>query len=259
MRGSGTLLVLLGAALAACSKGEAGAGAPVEAPRAAAAAPGKGVSFEVVTVHRPESVEEYHRLYRASYDMCALIRQAKSLPPPPPLRQPPADFISQRNTRISDGAASYYVKHEYFIYKVESEGETPSCESGERKASSIGVMRDGMVFHTDVDEDGKAYPAEPEQAQPPEPGRDDAYTEPKVVKGFAVKCMKLAPGSDKLLTEQCAADLKPGTLYEGDRPIVVAGRVTVVQQVQGPTLIEPVVIKVGHRVDRSVFDAAGKR
>lgn len=189
--------------------------------------------------------------------MCAHIRAGNSLPPPPPLASPPADFITQRTTYISDGGATY-IKEENFTYKVASEGETPSCESGERKAWSIEVVRDGMMYHSGVDDSGNAYTNPPEEAPPPEQGRDSSYTEPKVVKGFAVKCMKLGSSTDKLLTEQCAVDLKPGTLYQGRRPIVVAGRATIVEKLQGAMLTEPIVIKVGHQVDKHVFDAVGK-
>jgi len=221
------LIPILCTAVLACSRQDAVAEAPVQDTPATAAAPTKAVPYEIVTVQRPESVDDFHKLYRVSYDLCALVRKAKSLPPPPPLAAPPADFITQRDTYISDGVATY-VKNEYFTYKVESEGETPSCASGERKASSVEVVRDGMMYHSGVDEDGNAYTDPPEEAPPPEQGRDGAYTEPKVVKGFAVKCMKLAPGTDKLLTEQCAVDLRPGSVYQGRRPIVVAGRVTIV-------------------------------
>lgn len=249
------LIAILCTGLGACSRQDGGAQAPVQA---AAAAPAKGVSYEVVTVERPESVDDYHKLYRASYDMCAATRKLQSLPPPPPMKQPPADYIIERDTRISDGASTY-VKSEYFTYKVASEGDAPTCESGERKAWTIDVVRDGMMYHSGADEEGNVETSPPEEAPPPEQGRDGSYTEPKVVKGFAVKCMKLGPETSKLLTEQCAVDLKPGTLYEGRRPIVVAGRVTIVDKMQGAILTEPVVIKVGHQVDKGVFEAAGKR
>ncbi len=256
MRASLFLLPVLCLAGSACSRQDSAAEAPVQNTQATAAAPAKSVSYEVVTVQRPESVEDYHQLYRASYDMCAQIRKAKSLPPPPPLAQPPASYITQRDTYIGDGA-SIYVKSEYFNFNVNTEGDTPSCASGENKSWSTEVIRNGMMYTSGADEQGNVVTNPPEQAPPPEEGRDGSYTEPKVVKGFAVKCMKLSPGTDKLLTEQCAVDLKPGSLYQGRRPIVVAGRVTIVEKMQGAMLTEPMVIRVGHQVDKRVFETTG--
>ncbi|QJE01885.1 hypothetical protein HH212_19210 [Massilia forsythiae] len=208
-----------------------------------------------MTVQRPESIDDYHKLYRESYDLCAGIRKSKSLPPPAPLVPPSPGYVIQRDTYVGDGAATY-VKNEYFTYKVASEGETPTCESGERKAWALEVTRDGSVYRSGAGEDGTAYTNPPDEAPPREQGRDDAYTERKVVKGFAVKCMKLGPDTDNLLTEQCAVDLQPGTLCQGRRPIVVAGRVTIVEKLQGAILTEPMVVKVGHRVDKRLFEAA---
>ena len=242
------LLASLCAGLAACSRDEA-----ATAARPAAHIPAKGISYEVVTVQRPESVEEYHKLYRGTYETCASIRKSQSMPPPAPMKQPPPDFVIQRETYISDGTA-YYSKREDFAYVVDSSGDRPSCDTREDKAVLTEVLRDGMMYHTSVDAEGKAMTEPPEEAPPPRRPSDAVYSEPKVVKGQAVKCMKLPPNTGKLLTEQCAADLKPGTLYYDGRPIVLAGRVTIVNQVASNILTEPVRVKVGHQVDKRVFD-----
>lgn len=256
MRASRLLIPIVCAAVSACSRQDAATAAPAPSKQATAhaPAPAKGPSYEIVTVQRPESVDDYHKLYRAAYELCAHMRKSKSLPPPPPLVPPSPGYVIQRDTYIGDGAATY-VKNEYFTYQVASEGETPSCESGERTSWALEVVRDGKVYRSGAGEDGTAYTNPPDEAPPPEQGHDGAYTEHKVVKGFAVKCMKLGPDTDNLLTEQCAVDLQPGTVYQGRRPIVVAGRVTIVEKLQGAILTEPMVVKVRQQVDRRVLDA----
>ena len=127
--------VLIGGALcagvAACSK--------TDAPAAEASGSGGAVAYEVVTVERPESVEAYHKLYRATYDMCAVTRQNLKLPPPPPMKVPPSDFISQRTTYTSDGKA-YLVKEEHFLYKVSigpCSGDQPSGATSRPSGSTF--------------------------------------------------------------------------------------------------------------------------
>jgi hypothetical protein len=250
-RGSIFILAALCAASVACSRTDSAA-VPV-----AAAATGGGSSYEVVTVERPESVGDYHKLYKAGYDMCATTRELKKMPPPPPMLQPPADFISERKTYISDGKA-YLVKQEYFVYKMKMEEPSFTCETYLEKTSNTQLVRDGKVYNAAVDETGKrsSEPAE-EWILPRESRKERIYTEPKTVKGQAVKCMPMLPNTDELLTELCIADLKPGTLTDVvGEPIVLSSRVTSAQKVLGAVLTEPVSVKVGGKIDKAVFDAA---
>ncbi len=248
------------AAVAGCSKADpmptaAASSAPAKSAVPAGKVDGQ-VSYEVVTVERPESVVDFHKLYKVSYDLCAQIRESKKLPPPPAMKQPPDDFISQRTTFASDGKA-YLVKNEYFKYDVSTKDPVPTCETGEHKTSDTELVRDGKVYHVSIDEAGKRVSEPPEEWTMPRKNKESIYTEPKVIKGFAVKCMPMQPNSEKLLTELCIADLKPGTLTQaGGEPIVLSSRVTIVQKLAGAVVTEPVSVKVGQKVDTAMFDAA---
>jgi hypothetical protein len=239
-----------------CGSIVTGAAQGANAP-AAEAVPGSGQSYEVVTVQRPESVNAYQKPYRMLYETCAALRKAKSLPPPAPMAPLPADFVIRHKTYISDGAA-WYFKEAFFSYDVDASADAPTCATRVRRHLSIEVVRDGMKVRTDVDDEGKRRAAPPEPANPRR-RRQEIHTVPKVVKGYAVKCLQVPAAGGAPLGEFCVADLKPGTLYYNGQPIVVAGRDSMLEKLQGATLIEPVLLKAGQQVDGSVFDAAGKR
>lgn len=216
-----------------------------------------GTTYEVVTVERPESVENYHRMYKAMYDMCAETRvKVLKLPPPSPMKQPPADYISQRTTYVSDGKA-YLVKQEHFAYKMDDADPTKNCDTYFESTSSTQMVRDGKVYDASFDNAGKRERSEPEEWILPREDKEHVYTEPKTVKGHAVKCMKMLPNTEQLITELCIADRKPGTLTDvSGEPIVLTSRVTSAQSVMSAMLTEPVSVRVGHAVDKAVFDAA---
>lgn len=264
------ILAAICAATAACSKTDATAAANVAnaagAPAAPAAStpaaakrsaePGASGSYEVVTIERPESVTEFHKLYKTSYDLCAGIRESKKLPPPPAMKQPPAEFISKRNTFASDGKA-YLVKTENFRYDVATKDPNPTCETSEQRSTDMELVRDGKIYHVSIDETGKRVSETEDELSMPRKDNEGVYTQPKVIKGFAVKCMPIQPAADKLLTELCIADLKPGTLTQlGGEPIVLYSRVTIVQKLAGAIVTEPLSVKVGQKIDKALFDAA---
>jgi hypothetical protein len=220
------------------------------------AASDAGVAYEVVTVERPESVEAYHKAYRATYDICTTTRATLKMPPPAPMKVPPADLTSQRTTYTSDGNA-YLVKEEHFIYKSKMEEPTFTCETYLEKTSSTQLIRDGKVYDAAVDESGKRSSEPPSEWGLPRESKSNLYTVPKSVKGYAVKCMPMMPNTEELITELCIADLKPGTLTgPTGEPIVLASRVTSAQKMMGAILTEPVSVKLGEKIDKAVFDAA---
>ena len=253
-------LIVLCAVTAACSKTNTSAPADMATGAGStlseAAVSDAGTAYEVVTVERPESVEAYHKAYRTTYDICAATRATLKMPPPAPMKVPPADFISQRTTYTSDGKA-YLVKEEHFIYKSKMEEPTFTCETYLEKMSSTQLIRDGKVYDAAVDESGKRSSEPPSEWGLPRESKHKLYTESRLVKGYAVKCMPMLPNTEQLITELCIADLKPGTLTgpTGD-PIVLASRVTSAQKMMGAVLTEPVSVKVGGRIDKGVFDAA---
>lgn len=250
------LAAFLCLALAACSRTDAPTAAPhaVAAPHADG---GRGIAYEVVTVERPESVADYHRLYRLTYENCAQIRQAKKMGPPPPMKQPPADYITQRLTYISDGKA-YLVKEEHFDYVVADLEPGFTCETRARHTVATELVRDGKIYNTSIDENGKRSSDPPEDdILPRDRNKDALYTEPKTIKGFATKCMPMLPNTDKLMTSLCIADLKPGSLFmaHGD-PVVLSSRVTIVANPMAVMVTEPLQVKVGQPVDKAQLDAA---
>jgi hypothetical protein len=252
MRAAPTALTLVTAAGIALALGACAKQGPGE-PRV-----GGAPSYEVVTVQRPESVADYHRLYKAEYEMCATTRvEVLELPAPKPMLQPAPDYITQRDTYVSDGK-SWLHKQEYFGYKLVDGDPTSGCDTYLEKSSNTQLIRDGKVYDASVGHDGKREGQPPQEwALPRGSGKEALYTEGKTVNGFAVKCMKMLPNSEKLLTERCIADLRPGTLSgPTGEPIVLSDRVPVVKDGMATMRTEPVTVKVGHQVDGAIFDAA---
>jgi hypothetical protein len=243
---SAAFCAVLALCLAGCSRLEASPG------------PARGAlpSYELVTVERPESVAEYHKLYRGTYEMCAATRKLLKRSPPAPMLQPPADFITERKTYASDGKA-FLTIGEYFTYHVEMVEPTFTCRTYLEKTSNSQLVRGGKVYDAAIDPDGKRESQPPEEWILPWENKTDVYTEPATVKGFAVKCMKMLPNTEKLITQLCIADLNPGTLTgPTGEPIPVASRVTIVQDLASTMRLEPVTLRVGHVVNQALFDAA---
>lgn len=219
-------------------------------------AAGDGRSYELVTVERPESVEHYHRLYKAGYEMCAGTRALLKLPPAPPMLQPAKDYIINRTTHTSDGQA-YLIRQEYFTYKMETDGDAMTCRTYLEKVSDTQLVRDGKVYDAYFDPQGKREGGPPQESSLPRDKPSEIYTIPKVSNGIALKCMEMLPNTEKLITELCAVDLKPGTLTDSiGKPLTASSRVTAVDDIQGVIVTEPVSLRVGHKVDKAVFDAA---
>lgn len=247
------LCAVLGLGAGACSRTQT----PAAVPDAAAAKADGGIAYEVVTVERPESVADYHRLYRLSYENCAHVRDLKQMGPPPPMKQPPGDYITQRRTYVSDGKA-YLFKEEHFDYLVSAEEPAFSCETTVRHTVSTELVRDGKIYHASIDENGNRTSEPPEDdILPRDRNKDAIFTETKTVKGFAARCMPMPPDSGKLMTELCIADLKPGSLFlaHGD-PVVLSSRVTIVANPMSVMVTEPLQVKVGQDVDKAQLDAA---
>lgn len=260
---SGILAVLViavgGMAVTACSKAGSSA-APIggtNEPKTTTASAGQP-SYEVVTVQRPESLDAFHKIqYYGVYKMCALTRETNKLPPPPPMKVPPPDYVSERRTYTSDGKA-YLLKDESFMYRVKFEPPSYTCETYLEKTSTTTLIRDGKLYVANFDETGKRT-REPTEAwlESREESQDKTYTERKTVKGYAAKCMPGLPNSMQLLTEVCIADLKPGTLTgAGGDPIIISSRAVSAEATIGPILTEPVSIKVGGKINTAEFDAA---
>lgn len=230
--------------------------APSEAS-ADSAASAKGRSYELVTVERPESVEEYHGMYKATYEMCAGVRKLQKKSPAPPMLQPPSDYIIQRTTQTHDGKEAYLFHQEYFVYKVEMEEPEFTCRTYLEKTSDTQLARDGKRHYSSVDANGKRESSPPDEWDLPQVADTQIYPITKVRNGHAVKCMEMLPNMEKMITELCVVDLKPGTLTDSvGEPLVAASRVTIVDGLQSVIVTEPVSLRVGHKIDKALFDAA---
>lgn len=233
------------ALLAACSPSSPTAG---EAGQAGAR------SYHVVTVERPASATDHHRIQKGVYDMCAALHQSKKKSPAKPFVTFPADFVAARKTYVSDGTA-YLFKEERFDVEVGDVDE--GCESRIVRTWTTYLGRDGKLHYDGIDKEGKRSDSPPDEFMTPEvEGKDEPFTGSRTIKGIAVKCMPIPPEMQQALSELCVADAKPGTLvdFHGD-PITLFSKTAIVKDLASVMITEPELVQVGGKVDRAMFDA----
>lgn len=217
-------------------------------------------SYEIVTVTRPEAVEKQIVLERAQYDLCAMAAEQKGLPVKP-FPAVPAQYFQERNTWISDGTAFMRRKENYGIDPTSLTAEK-GCATRFVVASSTEIRRGRQVRSEHVSYEGKRKAGETEAAAPRAPRLSalEGYTVAKSVAGHKVRC--LPPGGAALpgrMQERCVADAGAAVPagYDG-KPIVVHLRM---KNAQATTdlVMEPQTLRIGGRVDPSVFGNAGAR
>lgn len=207
------MLAALGAMLAGCQRDAVSA--PATSSGSAAASP----AYQLVTVVRPESIDNHVRAARGMYEVCTGNAEMLKLPVKP-FVQVPQNFVAERLTQTSDGK-SYYSKQQ--LYSVDIDGMTPQngCQTRVTESVVLERIRNGKVEHIDIDKDGKQIVAEPGEAGPRTPRRDKLadYTVSRTEKGVALKCLPegspgLVPG---MLTASCIIDAGSGqTLRDAD-------------------------------------------
>lgn len=254
---SWTLAVLLpvAAALAGCD----GNAATAPGSSASAARP----AYELVTQRRPLSPTAYFTTARAGYDACVGLAKSNNLPVKPFVRVPD-NFIAQRTTFKSDGAAMYWKTQDYTIDVASIEPET-GCKTKISEIVDVQRMGNGKIEQLGIDKDGQSENVSRAHDKPLKngDGPDDLamYSVARIEKGIALKC--LAPDSPALkaglVAEMCIVDAGAGLTLRsasGD-PLVAFARETVNESMTGITLIEPVSLKLG-KVDPTVFSGALK-
>lgn len=221
---------------------------------------GNAGSYEIVSVTRPESVDTYHALYKAAYDMCATHRAAMKLPPAAPMKQPPPDFVEERNTFVSDGKA-FLEKKEGFRMDLDGNPET-GCRTRLLASTSYSLYRDGKQTSVGISEEGRSEDSG-EWFLPGQYTFDEAakYTEKKTIHGVAVRCQTpTGTGLDNIVQNLCIADGSPRPPTDANgNPIQVSSRVKNVVLKDVVMITEPVSAKFGARIDPKAFDLPGKK
>lgn len=114
-----------------------------------------------------------------------------------------------------------------------------------------------MIYVASVDPEGKRESDPPTEAVEQREHDEPLYPLKKVVNGHAVQCLDIPPIVERMGGELCVIDLKPGTLTDDlGRSITASSRVSIVDDWIGELITEPVSVRVGHRVDNAIFDAA---
>jgi hypothetical protein len=217
-------------------------------------------SYEIVTVTRPESVDAYHALYRTSYEICATARELVHLPPPAPMKQPPANFIEQRDTYISDGKVFFH-KQENFTMTLVNGDPKAGCETRFLSSTQYWLVRDGQLTLASVSEEGrKEETHEWSTTNPYKSDLTSSYTEKKTIRGVAVRCQTpTGTALDQIAQDLCIADGSPHAPIDADdRPIPVSSRVVNPVLKDVVMLTEPVSVKLGIPIERKSFDLTGK-
>lgn len=236
------------ALLAACSPSPPSPATPGETGQAG------GRSYHVVTVERPASATDHHRLQKGMYDMCVTVHQLKTKSPPKPFVTFPADFITARKTYVSDGT-SYLFKEERFDVEVGDADQ--ACESRIVRTWTTFLGRDGKLHYDGIDKEGKRLESPPGEFMPPETeGKADHFTEARTIEGIAVKCMPIPPGMQQAVSQVCVADAKPGTLVDvHGEPITLFSETAIVKDMASVLRTEAKSVRIGGKVDQAVFDA----
>lgn len=235
------LLAVLGASLAGCQRDAVSATAEQGALQTPA--------YQLVTVVRPESIDEHLRPARWAYEICANTAVTLNLPAKPFVVVPP-DFVAERLTHISDGK-SYYLKQQ--MYGIDAEDMKPQtgCQTRIKQEVVIERVRQGKVERIDIDKGGKQVAAEPGETGPRSPERDNLndYSVSRNEKGVALKCLPaghpvLASG---MVSASCIVDAGAGkTLRDADgKPLIAFMRDEASGKQFSVLVHEPVLVSIG--------------
>lgn len=223
-------------ALSACSDVDA------VAPGGAAPAVGaEGKSYHLVTVVRPEDINEFTKLERGGYELC--VANAKRLGfTVKPFPQIPADYVAERREYKSDGKQKLFKETVYLVDAGELRPES-GCEYKLTSTGRTVLTANGKERSADVDAQGNVMLSEEVQSGDEVITSLDLYTTPKVVKGVALKCAT---------DNGCIVDPAVVLITDGRRPVEAVRRLK--QMGIGYTLLkEPVSLSVGKPIAKSEF------
>lgn len=233
--------------------------------REAASAPAaQAQAYKLVTQHRPVSLQAYHAMGRAAYDMCvALAEQNKQ--PVKPFVTIPHDFVAQRDTMQSDGV-SYYWKVQTYELNLPDIKPEQGCATRIEETVSVDRTAKGKIDRMSSGADGVAETTSTlDDAAPAASSANNdelsAYTVARKENGIALKC--LPPDAPVLQagigTEMCLVDAGGGRTLRSARgdALVAFSRVTSAESTRGVVMIEPVSLQLG-KADAAVFSGALK-
>jgi hypothetical protein len=228
-------------ALAACSDGNAGAGAsfpPVQ--------PGTsgGAVYHLVTQVRPESLEKYFARLRALHKMCATAAGDLHVAVKP-FPRVPEDFVAARNIYASDGKRIVSKEIKWTTDDSKFSPET-GCEMRLTTLWKSAVVQNGKERAVDFnDEQGLVvHEEQPHDPQALTQARLDMYSKPKSVNGVQLKC-----SSDDI----CIVDPALALIKDGRSPVHAAERIRDGGANGSVLLLEPVSLTVGAPVDPQLF------
>jgi hypothetical protein len=216
-------------------------------------------AYKLVTQHRPVSLEAYHAMGKAAYDMCVVLARQQQVPVQPFVRIPP-DFVAQRATMQSDGV-SYYAKVESYELNIDSITPQEGCATRIVHHVAVDRIGNGKIEQLGRVGDG---PAETESRPDDTPPANDAdktddlapYTVARKENGIALTC--LPPGAAVLQvglgTDMCVVDAGGGRTVRSSNgdALVAYARITSVDTLRGVIMLEPVSLQLG-KADPEVF------
>ena len=229
--------------------------------RDASAGRGAGSAYEIVLETRPEKPVEYLGRQRAFYDLCVAAAQAQNLPVKP-FVTPPKDFVTMRQTYLSDGTR-FLEKTENFDFDAESMLPEEGCATKLAPSVSTKIWSGGKLQTQEIDRDGKSVAAPPIDfpvTDAPRTNRIEPYTMRQTIQGVAARC--LPPDSpviqNGVMLASCIADL-PGdtTLFSvAGKPILIHDRIQSNEsdpRFASLLVTMPKSVMVGKEVPRSQF------
>lgn len=215
-------------------------------------------SYELVTIRRPVSVEEYFKMWSIPYKICAANAKLQNVPVKP-FPAIPADFVMKRTTITSDGKSFRTTEEEFGVDIQDVEIEN-GCATSYGSGVRTWVSHNGI--ETELDSENQSNPSENAtyRLKPYDPEIAQSYAIGKKINGVAVRCtgnddLSIAGG---MIAEMCVLDPILGKIAmpDGKPPIVYTRDVPGPSLFGSPIIEEPVSLKVGIKVNPQVFVSA---
>ncbi|NHZ61883.1 hypothetical protein [Massilia genomosp. 1] len=219
-------------------------------------------SYELITIRRPTSVEEYFKLWSLPYKLCVASAKLKNIPVKP-FPAIPKDFVMRRTTVTSDGK-SFRTTEEEFGVDIQDITAENGCATSYGSGFRTWVAHNGIEADLDSENQSENHEGRVSyQLKPYDPELAQAYSIVKKINGIAVRCTGAHDlmVAGKVVDEMCVLDPILGriAMADGKPPIVYT------RDIPGPSLFgsamvdEPISLKVGIEVNPEIFvNAAAK-
>ncbi|NHZ98384.1 hypothetical protein [Massilia sp. CCM 8734] len=219
-------------------------------------------SYELITIRRPTSVEEYFKLWSLPYELCVASAKLNNVPVKP-FPAIPKDFVMKRTTVTSDGK-SFRTTEEEFGVDIQDITVENGCATSYGSGLRTWVAHNGIEADLDSEIQSENHEGQASyQIKPYDPNLAQAYSVEKKINGIAVRCTGAHDFmvAGKVVAEMCVLDPVLGriAMADGKPPIVYT------RDIPGPSLFgsamvdEPISLKVGIEVNPEIFvNAAAK-